>query len=115
MSYHAEQNNHNILKSLISQMDTYLNQDLDYVQQEVLQINPAGKHLYTIEKEIPFKLGQNICHNHSALQSSVCEGVVFEQRKQVLALLHGQTSDQLLHNLQKQHKNTDQRTVTREH
>lgn len=55
---------------------------------------------------IPLKLGQNVCHNHSALQSSVCEGVVFEQRKQVLALLHGQTSDQLLHNLQ--HKNTDQ-------
>lgn len=35
---------------------------------------------------------------------------MFEQRKQVLALLHGQTSDQLLHNLQqRQHKkNTDQ-------
>ena len=56
--------------------------------------------------DVPFKLCQDVCHDHSALQSPVCDGVVFKQGKQVLALLHGQTSDQLLHNLQEHQMNT---------
>lgn len=63
---------------------------------------------WDFKQVVPFKLGKNVCHDHSALQSSVCEGVVFEQREEVLAVLHGQTSDQLLHNLQPQHRNTGQ-------
>lgn len=55
-------------------------------------------------KTVPFKLGKNICNDHSALQRSVCDGVVLKEGKQVLAVLHGQTSDELLHNLPQQHK-----------
>lgn len=62
-------------------------------------------HLAIKQAELPFKLGQDVSHNHSALQSSVCEGIVLKQRKQVLAFLHGQTSDQLLHDLNQQSEN----------
>lgn len=59
-------------------------------------------HTGPFQQAVPLKLGKHICHDDSALQSSVCEGIMFEQREQVLAFLHGQTSDQLFHNLQPQ-------------
>lgn len=64
-----------------------------------------------VQHTLPLKLGKDVCHNDSALQSSVCEGVVFEQREEVLAFLHGQTSDQLLNNLASTQKTNSFHTV----
>lgn len=56
-------------------------------------------------KPIPFKLGENVGYDHSAFECPVRDRVVLKERKEVFAVLHGQTSDELLHNLPKQHKN----------
>lgn len=69
-------------------------------------VKTTKNNLTSKYKPIPFKLGKNIRNDHSALQCSVCDRVMLKEGKQVLAVLHGQTSDELLHNLPQQHKIT---------
>lgn len=47
----------------------------------------------------PFKFSQNVSHENSALHSFVHGAIVFKECKHVPAVLHSQTSDQLLHDL----------------
>lgn len=47
----------------------------------------------------PFKFSQNISHENPALHSFVNGVIVFKEGKHVPAVLHSQTSDQLLHYL----------------
>lgn len=56
------------------------------------------------EYKTPFKLSQNIGHEDPALHSFVDGVIVFKERKHVPAVLHSQTSDQLLHDLTTEHK-----------
>lgn len=50
---------------------------------------------------IPLKFSQNIGNKSPALHRFVDGVVVFKECKHVSAVLHGQTSDQLLHHLDK--------------
>lgn len=47
----------------------------------------------------PFKFSQNVSHENPALHSFVDSVIVFKECKHVPAVLHSQTSDQLLHDL----------------
>lgn len=52
----------------------------------------------------PFKFSQNISHENPALHSFVDGVIVFKECKHVPAVLHSQTSDQLLHYLITEHE-----------
>lgn len=62
---------------------------------------PHGTH--TQEYCSLLELGEHICDHSAALNGFLRTVVVFEQGKHVRAVLHGQTSDQLLHHLTNTH------------
>lgn len=48
---------------------------------------------------LPFEFGEHIGHHRATFDGFFCAVVVFEQSEHVSAVLHGQTTDQLLHHL----------------